>query len=157
MPAIEKMKSKIVFIPLTLSEANEFVAAHHRHHKPVLGHRFSIGAIRENKLVGVAICGRPVARMIDWRSTLEINRLCTDGTKNVCSALLARCAAIAKLMGFLLIETTILAGEPGTSLIAADFRFRRNIQGRDWNCPSRPGRRTDQPMCNKHVYGKELH
>ena len=150
------MKSKISFIPLTLKQANEFVEKHHRHHKPVLGHRFSIGAVRDGHLIGVAICGRPVARAIDWESTIEINRLCTDGTRNACSALLSRCAAIAKLMGFALIETTVLASEPGTSLIAADFRFRRNIKGRDWNCPSRPGRRIDQPMCNKHVYGKEL-
>lgn len=29
--------------PLTLREANAYVAAHHRHNKPVVGHRFSIG------------------------------------------------------------------------------------------------------------------
>lgn len=29
--------------PLTLREANAYVAFHHRHNKPVVGHRFSIG------------------------------------------------------------------------------------------------------------------
>lgn len=29
--------------PLTLKQANAYVAAHHRHNKPVVGHRFSIG------------------------------------------------------------------------------------------------------------------
>jgi hypothetical protein len=31
-------------VPLTLDEANEFVLRHHRHHKKVAGHKFSLGA-----------------------------------------------------------------------------------------------------------------
>lgn len=27
-------------VPVTLKQANAFVAAHHRHHKPVTGHKF---------------------------------------------------------------------------------------------------------------------
>lgn len=30
-------------VPLTLKQANDLVAALHRHHQPVVGHRFSIG------------------------------------------------------------------------------------------------------------------
>ena len=33
--------------PLTLREANAYVAAHHRHNRPVVGHRFSIGVSDE--------------------------------------------------------------------------------------------------------------
>ena len=143
-------------IPITLSQANEFVKLHHRHHAPTIGHRWSIGVANESGLVGVAICGRPVARMLDHTSLIEVNRLATDGTKNACSKLYAACAAIAKIMGFGDIETTILNSEPGTSLRAAGFEFRRTIKGRDWNCPSRGGRRTDQPMCDKQVWGKKL-
>lgn len=29
-------------VPITLAEANAFVEQHHRHHKPVVGHKFSI-------------------------------------------------------------------------------------------------------------------
>jgi len=29
--------------PISLAEANAFVEEHHRHHKPVVGHKFSIG------------------------------------------------------------------------------------------------------------------
>jgi hypothetical protein len=43
-----------------LSEANAFVAQHHRHHKPVVGHRFSLGAFDGDRLCGVVIVGRPV-------------------------------------------------------------------------------------------------
>ena len=38
-----------------------------------------------DRLCGVAICGRPVARYLDDGLTLEILRCCTDGTYNACS------------------------------------------------------------------------
>ena len=44
--------------PVSLAEANAFVAEHHRHHKPVVGHKFSIGCTDGEKIVGVAIVGR---------------------------------------------------------------------------------------------------
>ncbi len=46
-------------VPVTLAEANGFVAMWHRHHQPVVGHKFSIGVADETRLVGVAIVGRP--------------------------------------------------------------------------------------------------
>ena len=33
----------LTLIPVSLAQANEFVRQHHRHHKPVAGHKFSIG------------------------------------------------------------------------------------------------------------------
>ena len=72
---------------IELKDANAFVAKHHRHHKPVTGHRFSIAAYDGDKLCGVAIVGRPVARNIDQQNTVEVLRLCTDGTRNACSFL----------------------------------------------------------------------
>ena len=73
--------------PVSLAEANAFVAEHHRHHKPVRGHKFSLGCMVGGQLVGVAIVGRPVSRYLDDGLTLEVNRLCTDGTQNACSFL----------------------------------------------------------------------
>lgn len=68
---------------LGLDEANAFVREHHRHHKPVIGHLFSIGAALEGKIVGVAIVGRPVARGRDDGVTAEVTRLATDGKEIV--------------------------------------------------------------------------
>src|ERR1700734_1687030 len=79
--------SGLELIHIELSEANAFVERHHRHHKPVIGHRFSIGVLQGDVVVGVAIIGRPVARMMDDGLTLEVNRVATDGTKNACSIL----------------------------------------------------------------------
>ena len=46
-------------VPISLKDANEFVAKHHRHNKPTQGHKFSIGLEQDGQLVGVAIAGRP--------------------------------------------------------------------------------------------------
>ncbi len=66
--------------PVSLKEANAYVEQHHRHHKPVVGHKFSIGCTDGENIVGVAIVGRPVSRYLDDGWTLEVNRLATDGT-----------------------------------------------------------------------------
>ena len=67
--------------PMTLKEANAFVEQYHRHHGPVVGHKFSIGCSDGEKIVGVVIVGRPVSRHLDDGWTLEVNRLCSDGTR----------------------------------------------------------------------------
>ena len=58
--------AKLKVVPLTLQQANDYVYDHHRHNKPVTGHRFSIGAVlEEGDILGVAIVGRPVARALE--------------------------------------------------------------------------------------------
>ena len=41
--------------PISLAEANQFVADHHRHHKPVVSHKFSMAVEQDEEIVGVAI------------------------------------------------------------------------------------------------------
>lgn len=142
-------------VHVELGEANDYVALHHRHHRPVVGHRFSIGAKRKTCLVGVAIIGRPVARRTDQRSIVEVTRLCTDGSKNVCSFLYAASARAASALGYARIQTFILASEPGTTLIAAGWiRGHVTAGGDGWQ--SRKGRRTDQPTEPKVLWYKDL-
>ena len=143
-------------IHVELAEANEFVAAHHRHHKPVQGHRFSIGAAKHGKLIGVCIVGRPVARKTDQKYTLEITRLCTDGTKNACSFLYSAVARAGRNLGYKKIQTFILETEPGVSLVSSGWKLDGTAGGGDWNVPSRGGRRVDQPMCLKQRWAKDL-
>ena len=59
--------------PISLRDANEYVRKHHRHHKPVAGHKFSIGCEADGELVGVIIAGRPVSRYLDDGFTLEVD------------------------------------------------------------------------------------
>lgn len=131
------MSERIEIVPIDLASANAFVDAHHRHHEPVVGHKFSIGAAIEGRLVGVAIVGRPVARGRDDGWTLEVTRLCTDGARNACSALYGACARASFALGYRRVGTYILASEPGTSLVAAGWRMIAEVKGRSWSTPSR--------------------
>lgn len=145
----------LTIVPLTLKQANSYVAEFHRHHKPVQGHRFSIGVQDETgTLVGAAIVGRPVARNTPQYEVAEVVRLVTNGTKNACSKLYSSCARICKEMGFTKIQTFILDNEPGTSLLASGWNFDRMSGGGDWNRPSRNGRRVDQPLQEKQLWCK---
>ena len=125
-------------IPVSLSEANAFVARCHRHHKPVVGHKFSIGCMADGRLVGVAIVGRPVSRYLDNGLTLEVNRLCTDGTKNACSFLYAAAWRAARAMGYRKIVTYILDTESGASLRAAGWKCVGLAGGKRWTGSRRP-------------------
>ena len=142
-------------IPLTLKQANELIIRLHRHHKPVVGHRFSIGVKNDDgELVGACVVGRPVAREINQYAVAEVTRLVTDGTKNACSSLYAAAARAAQAMGFDKIQTYILDNEPGTSLKAAGWTFECYTSGGNWNHSWRKGRREDQPMVPKARWGK---
>jgi hypothetical protein len=134
-----------------LREANAFVGVVHRHHGPVRGHGFSIGAARAGTLVGVVIVGRPVSRGWDHRVIAEITRLATDGTRNACSFLYGAARRAALAIGYRSVITYTLASESGASLRAAGFRFVRVVPGRSWSCTSRP--RVDKhPTEDKHLW-----
>jgi len=142
--------------PLELKQANELVNRLHRHHKPVQGHRFSIGLVVNDVLVGAAICGRPVARHYDPLKVLEVTRLVTDGTKNACSALYAAAARIAKEMGYERIQTYVLASENGVTLKAAGWLNEGKAGGGQWKHTNGKPRRTDQPIELKARWAKSL-
>lgn len=136
---------------IELSEANDFVDRLHRHHEPVVGHKFSLGAYEGDKLVGVAIIGRPVARMRDDGDTLEVTRLCTDGTRNACSFLYGAAARAAFALGFHRIGTYTLPSEGGASLRAAGWRLIGQRGGGDWGRNGRP-RSTKHPTEQKLLW-----
>jgi hypothetical protein len=123
---------------MTLSEANEFVRSHHRHHKPVPGAKFCVGVAVGEKVVGVAIVGRPVSRMLDDGWTLEVNRTCTDGTKNANSMLYGACRRAAWALGYKRLVTYTLPEEGGASLRAAGWREIGRAGGGKWSRESRP-------------------
>ena len=124
--------------PITLKEANAFVEQHHRHHKPVVGHKFSIGATDGEKIVGVAIVGRPVSRYLDDGWTLEVTRLCTDGTRNACSMLYAAAWRAARAVGYHKLVTYTLESEDGASVKAAGWKCVGQAGGLRWTGKRRP-------------------
>lgn len=141
--------------PLSLREANEYVRQHHRHHKAVVGHKFSIGCEAGGKLVGVVIAGRPVSRFLDDGHTLEVTRLCTDGTRNACSFLYAAAARAAAAMGYDKIITYTLESENGASLRAAGWTCQGQAGGLHWTGDRKPAVQ-QYPAQMKLRYEKKL-
>jgi hypothetical protein len=121
--------------PITFAQAREFVVQHHRHNKPPVGHKFSVGLVTTSPLgaellIGVATCGRPVARAFDDGLTLEINRTCTTGEPNANSMLYGACRQIAKAMGYTRVITYTQHDESGASLRAAGFILVKELAAR---------------------------
>lgn len=151
----------LVVRPVSFSVAKAFVAAHHAHNAPPAGWRFGAAIWNGSQQVGVVIVGRPVARMIDHRTTVEVTRLClrrdiADGLRwNACSQLYGWAAREARRRGFARIQTYTLIHEPGTSLVAAGWDRDGETRGGSWSSPSRP--RADRaPTCPKVRWSKAL-
>ena len=156
-------------VSCSLKRANEFVKALHRHNKPVVGHKFSLGVeasavslslpnwmVTEDQwvLVGVAIVGGPVARLLDDGKTLEITRVCTDGTRNACSFLYGAVRKAALSLGHKRVVTYTLPEEGGASLRAAGYRIEQECAGGPaaaWH--NRQGRNAE-PVGNDNRGGK---
>ena len=126
--------------PLTFAVACAFVVRRHRHHRPPVGHRFSLGVADDAGVVrGGAIVGRPGARMYDDGLTLEVTRSCTDGTPHVNSALYGAAWRATKALGYRRLITYTQAGESGSSLRAAGWRVIAERPPRPgWDMPGRP-------------------
>jgi hypothetical protein len=130
---------RLVVVPCELAEANAFVTTHHRHHKPAVGHRFSLAVADEaGEVRGVAVVGRPVARGSQDGWTLEVTRLATDGAANACSALYGAARRAAFALGYRRLITYTLPEEGGASLRGAGWRCLGERGGGSWSCPSRP-------------------
>lgn len=149
----------LVIVPISLEEANAFVAEHHRHHAPVVGHKFSIAVADDmlmgradcTRICGVAIVGRPVARGNDDGWTLEVTRCCTDGTRNACSMLYGAAWRAARALGYARLITYTLPAEGGASLRGAGWHLVGARGGGNWNTPARP--RVDTAA---HLRGQKL-
>lgn len=126
-------------VPVDFATACAFVASWHRHHKPPVGHKFSLGVADGETLVGVAMVGRPVARHFDDGLTLEVNRTATDGHHNANSMLYGAAWRAAQALGYQRLVTYTQGDESGASLRAAGWRVVNELSERKgWTTPSRP-------------------
>lgn len=127
------------FHPISLKEANTFVQMHHRHNKPVRGHKFSIALEGDGRPIGVAIAGRPVARAFDNGRNIEVLRVCVlEGHKGACSKLYAQVKRVCQVMGYEKIITYTLKNESQSSLKAIGAIPEVELKPRKtWDTPSR--------------------
>ncbi len=132
-------RGRLAIVPITFEEASAFVAQYHRHHKPPVGHKFSVAVADDlGEVRGVAMVGRPVARHLDDGWTLEVNRVATDGCPNASSALYGACRRAAWALGYKRLVTYTLPSESGASLRGAGYRLIGEAGGGSWSCKSRP-------------------
>jgi len=135
--------TKLRAVPITLKEARQFVDNFHRHNKAPQGGLFAIGVSDGDRLIGVVIVGRPVARFIDNGETAEVTRCCvlSDAPKGACSFLYARAWNAAKAIGYSKMITYTLQSETGASLRGAGWKVVAELKPNNpklWQ--SRPGR-----------------
>lgn len=76
--------------------------------------------------------GRPIGRYLDDGLTLEVNRCCTDGTKNACSMLYGAAWRAAKALGYKHLITYTRQSESGASLRAAGWKNDGPAGGTHW-------------------------
>lgn len=137
-------------VPTTLRETNAFVERHHRHHGPSRGCIACLAVADEaDEVRGVAIVGRPVARMLQDGYTAEVTRLCTDGARNACSMLYAAAWRACRALGYRQLVTYTLPEEGGVSLRAAGWKLIGETGGGKWG-------RKDRPRVDKHPTQKKL-
>ena len=120
-------------VPITLAEAKRFIAEHHRHNEPPVGHRVSVGLADDaGTLIGVGVLGRPMARMSDDGRTAEVVRVATDGSRNACSMLYGALTRAAWALGYDRLITYTLPDEGGASLRASGWTHDGAAGGGDW-------------------------
>lgn len=129
----------LTLVPTTVQDAREYVRQHHRHHAPPVSGLFAVAVADDAGVIrGVAIVGRPVARMLQDGWTAEVTRVATDGAKNACSMLYGAAWRAARALGYRKLVTYTLAEESGVSLRASGWTTVAEVRGRSWSCASRP-------------------
>ncbi len=123
---------------MTLREARAYVEANHRHHRAPQGGLYAVAVGEGTTVVGVAIIGKPVARMLDDGFTAEVTRLCTLGHPNACSMLYGAAWRAARALGWKRLVTYTRAEEGGASLRAAGWRVVGEAGGGSWSRRERP-------------------
>ncbi|MER6950817.1 XF1762 family protein [Nonomuraea sp. NPDC000554] len=132
--------TRLRIVPMTLARARAFITQYHRHHAAPQGHKLSFGVVTsDGHLVGVAVVGRPVSRILDTGEIVEATRVATNGHPNACSALPAAAWRTFRNAGYRRLITYIQDGETGVSLRAAGMRLVATLPPRPgWDTPSRP-------------------
>jgi hypothetical protein len=130
-------------VPCSVTKARSVVESWHRHHGASTSALFAAAVADDEGIVrGVALIGRPVARLLDDGWTLEVTRVATDGTPNACSMLYGIARRLAATLGYARLITYTRADEPGSSPKAAGLTDDGPIRARSWDMPGRP--RTDK-------------
>lgn len=141
------MTAKLHLRPITVTKALAFNASTHRRLPKLQGGMWAC-AVKTTDVLGVAIVGRPTARILDNGSRLQVLRCAViEGTPNACSMLYGACGRAAKAIGASDCFTYTHDDESGISLKAAGWVEDPSFQskGGQWSRPSRERGETVEP------------
>lgn len=128
--------------PISLRAARAFVDEHHGHSSSPRGWLYGTSLwTADDQLVGVAIAGRPIARLLQDGFTVEITRCCLAEAgvhRNAASALYGALCRAGTALGYRSAITYTLEDEDATSVRAAGFIEDASVPGAaTWDRPSR--------------------
>lgn len=123
--------------------ARAWVTKVHRRIPALTGAMWCLGLWDGAQMRGLAVVGRPTARMLDVAArerigVVEVIRVAViEGTPNGCSMLYGSCARAARAMGLDGMLTYIHDDETGVSLRASGWVPDKMTGGGEWSRPSR--------------------
>ena len=159
--ALERAGPRLIAVPISLREANDFVEAFHRHSKRTSrdGGKWAVGVSDGNQLWGVAIVGRPLSRVIgEDTTTAEVLRVCVSlGAPKGCNSFLYACCWRAwRAMGGRKLITYTLQHESGASLRGAGWKTVAELDPRRWDTRKDHLRRQWQPVYGQAKFRWEI-
>lgn len=149
------MPADLRLVPCTITYAKQYVRHHHRHNPKLLSGLFAVAceSVATGQLVGVAVVGRPVSKELQKQGYVEAVRVCTDGTRNACSFLIARARRASVALGYdpKKFITYTLVDEGGASVRGAGLRVAKCLEARSWAEAS-----VSRPREDKHTIGERF-
>jgi hypothetical protein len=126
----------ITLRPAARDEANALIRKWHRHHKPVVGCRFSAVATLNGEDVGAVVVSNPRARALaqDARCGEVARLVCRGGDRNVGSKLLGAAWRAWVALGGHRLVSYVRVDEAGAVYRAAGWRPVATTPARDWIC-----------------------
>lgn len=104
-------------VPISLKEANEYLAKHIRQYRSMPGCKFTVGCALDGELVGAAIVGR----CRDDSQALQIDRIYTTGGRTAYGMLYGAAARAAQALGYWKIIAFLPVDRPDSALRAAGW------------------------------------
>ena len=108
----------IYLVPLSLREANDFLAKYGRSYRPMRGCKFCVGCALDGKLAGAVIAGR----CREDGQTVQIDRVYATGGRTAYGMLYGAAARAAQALGYWRIIAFLPEGRPDSALRAAGWR-----------------------------------
>ena len=107
----------IYLVPLSLREANDFLAKHSRSYRPMRGCKFCVGCALDGELAGAAIAGR----CREDGQAVQIDRIYATGGRTAYGMLYGAAARAAQALGYWRIIAFLPEGRPDSALRAAGW------------------------------------